>query len=101
MKRFVILPYAETDIKDTVHFYKARTEGFEKDFIKLIDASFLKISNNPEGFPKVKYDIRKFVVPKYSFCIYYVDRAEVLYILAIFHDRRNPKNWQKRRLIKL
>jgi len=100
MKRFVILPYAETDIKNTINFYKERTEGLEKDFIKVIDSSFLEISKNPDAFPKIQDDIRKFVVRKYSFCIYYIDRSEAFYILAVFHDRRNPKNWHKRRLIK-
>lgn len=98
MKRLIILPYAEIDIKETLTYYKERTEGLEKEFVNIIDSSFQYIQNNPEAFPIVKYDIRKYVVTKFEFCIYFIDREEALYIIAIFHDKRNPKDWLKRRI---
>jgi toxin ParE1/3/4 len=98
MKRLIILPYAEIDIKDTVIYYKEINEGLDSEFLKTIDSSFKKILKNPEAFPITKHDIRKFVVNKFSFCIYYIDRLEAVYILAIFHNKRNPKNLNKRRI---
>jgi len=100
MKRLIILPFAEIDIKETVSFYKEIGDGLDIDFIGEIDASFLEILKNPEAFPLAKYDIRKYVMRKFSFCIYYIDRKETLYILSVFHDKRNPKEWLKRRLNK-
>lgn len=98
MKRLIILPDAEIDIKETVSYYKERTEGLEKEFVKLIDTSCHDIKNNPETFPIVKYDIRKYVVAKFEFCIYFIDRKDALYIIAVFHDKRDPKEWHKRRI---
>jgi toxin ParE1/3/4 len=98
MKRLIILPYAENDIKDTLTYYNELNQGLEKEFIEIIDASFNEIIKSPDAFPKAKYDIKKFVVKKFSFCIYYIDRKEALYILAIFHDKRNPKELYKKRL---
>jgi plasmid stabilization system protein ParE len=100
MKRLIILPYAEIDIKDTVSYYREINEGIDEIFIKTIDASFKEILKNPDAYPIAKFDIRKFVVDKFSFCIYYIDRYEALYILAVFHDKRNPKNLYKRRVRK-
>jgi len=101
MKRLIFLPYAEIDIKDSIDYYRENTEGLEKDFIKIIDSSFREITKNPEAFPKIKFDIRKYVVSKFSFSIFYIDRQDFLYIIAVFHDKRNPKDWRKRsRLIK-
>ncbi len=98
MKKLIILPFAEIDIKDTVSYYKELNDGLDGDFINAIDSSFKEILKNPEAFPIAKYDIRKFVVGKFPFCIYYIDNVDTLYILAIFHDKRNPKDWTKRRL---
>ena len=98
MKRLIILPFAEIDIRDTVSYYREQSEGLDKDFINNIDSSFNEILKNPEAYPIAKYDIRKFVVSKFPFCIYYINNIDALYILAIFHDKRNPRDWTKRRL---
>jgi plasmid stabilization system protein ParE len=100
VKRLIILPFAETDIKETVSYFKEVRNDLDRDFIQAIDASFFEIFNNPVAFPIVKYDIRKFVMAKFPFCIYFVDKNEALYILSVFHDKRNPKEWQRRRLKK-
>ncbi|HEY5510404.1 MAG TPA: hypothetical protein VIK10_05175 [Prolixibacteraceae bacterium] len=98
VKHLIILPFAETDIKETVSYLKEVSDDLDRDFIREIDSSFFEILSNPVAFPIAKYDIRKFVMKKFSFCIYFVDRKEALYILSVFHDRRNPKDWQRRRL---
>lgn len=96
----IILPFAEKDIKETVSYFKEVSDNLDRDFIQAIDASFFEILNNPAALPIAKYDIRKFVMAKFPFCIYFVDKNEALYILSVFHDKRNPKDWQKRRLKK-
>ncbi len=100
MKRLIVLPFAEKDIKETVSFFNDVSDTLDRDFIQAIDASFFEILHNPEAFPIAKYDIRKFVMAKFPFCIYFVDRNEALFILSVFHDKRNPKDWQRRRLKK-
>jgi toxin ParE1/3/4 len=96
VKRIIILPYAEVDINDSVSFYKEQEEGLDKTFIKIISYSFKEILKNPEAYPLVKFEIRKFVVKEFPYCIFYINKVEAVYILAIFHDKRNPKSWKKR-----
>jgi plasmid stabilization system protein ParE len=98
VKRLVVLPFAEQDIKDSVSYFKGLENDKEKDFVNILNTSFQEILKNPETYPIAKYDIRKFVLTKYSFCVYYVERVDSLFIIAVFHDKRNPKDWQKRRL---
>lgn len=96
----IILPFAETDIKETVSYFKEVSDALDSDIILEIDSSFFEIFSNPTAFPIAKYDIRKFVMAKFPFCIYFIDREEALYILSVFHDKRNPRDWQRRRLRK-
>lgn len=100
MKRVIVLPDAEIDIKESVEFYDEQDEKLSSSFINIIDTSFKEIKKTPETFPLIKYDIRKFVVNKFSFCIYFVNRLEAIYIIAVFHDKRNPKDLYKRKLKK-
>lgn len=100
MKNMIILPFAEKDIKATVFYYKEQNKGLEIAFIDILDSSLKEILKNPEAFPIVKFDIRKFVIRKFPFCIYYIDSVDNLYIIAVFHDKRIPKEWSSRRLKK-
>ncbi len=98
MKRLVILPFAEIDLKETLDYYKEKTEGIDIVFLKEINSSFRQILKNPEIAPKYRRDIQKFVLSKFPFCIYYIDTVQVIYIFAIFHNKRNPKEWQRRKM---
>ena len=98
LKRLIILPFAEIDIKESVSYLKEVSDDLGHDFTQELDSSFYEILRNPEAFPIAKYDIRKFVMTKFSFCVYFVDRKEGLYILSVFQDKRNPKDWQRRKL---
>jgi len=70
MKRLIILPFAELDIKDTVAYYNNQKEGLEQEFINCIHSSFQDILENPEAFPIKKHSICKYVVDKFKFCIF-------------------------------
>jgi plasmid stabilization system protein ParE len=98
MKRIIILPFAELDIKQTVSYFEEISVDLKLDFIKIIDRSFKEITTNPDTYPIIKYDIRKFIIDRFPFCIYYIHSDEIIYVLAVFHDKRNPKIWQKRRI---
>ena len=50
VKRLIILPFAETDIKVTVSYFKEVSDALDRDFIQEIDASFFEILSNPAAF---------------------------------------------------
>ena len=95
--QIIILPFAELDIRDSVDHYKGIEDGLDIKFIKSINTKISHISKNPYAFPVEKYDIRKAVVDKFPFCIYFVPRTDTIYIMAVFHDKRNPQIWKQRR----
>lgn len=96
MKRIIVLPFAEQDLKDSIEFYKQISDELKSRFISVIDSSFLDIRKNPLAFRKIKHKIRKYVVTEFPFCIFYVDESEAIYVLAVFHTKRNPGIWKKR-----
>jgi len=98
MKRIIVLPQAEQDLKESAEFYKEVSVDLLNKFILAVDSSFIDIRRNPQAFPKTLKKIRKYVVSDFPFCIFYVDEADVIYILAVFHCKRNPEIWRKRNL---
>ena len=98
MIKVIILPFAERDIRDSVNNYANKEEGLEKKYLKVINHSFQLISENPLSFPIVRHKIRKLAIKDFPFNIFYVFENDSIYILAIFHTKRNPKVWKTRKL---
>jgi plasmid stabilization system protein ParE len=40
--------------------------------------------------------IRKAVVPRFPYCIFYRAEATRVHVIAVFHSSRNPAIWQGR-----
>ena len=90
MKRLIVLPFAELDIKDSVDYYKQVSDDLKESFIATLTTSFNNIFKNPLAYPKVKHEIRKCVISDFPFCIYFVDQVDAIFIIAVFHSKRNP-----------
>jgi toxin ParE1/3/4 len=52
---------------------------------------------NPDAFPEVFRGIRKAVVKRFPYCIYFRARGDIVVVLAVFHSARNPVFWQSRK----
>ena len=91
MKRIIFLPSAELDIKESANFYYEVNVELKDRFVRELSDSFEHIRKNPSAFPKVKNEIRKCLMLDFPFCIYFVEKTESIFILAVFHTKRNPK----------
>jgi len=97
MFKIIILPFAEQDIKDSFLYYSEKEEGLAKQFLSIIDQAFQIISANPLSFPFVNNPIRKFVIKNFPFNVYYIVEGDIVHILAVFHNKRNPRVLKSRK----
>ena len=87
---------AEADIAEAYQYYESCREGLGSDFISCIDGAISKIHNNPKQFRAVLDKVRRALVRKFLYGIYYtIDENEII-VLAVVHARRNPKHWKSR-----
>ncbi len=90
---------AETDVDEAVGWYVNEATAdvaarFLDEYIKLEEA----ISTRPLSFPVIYKDtIRKarFKKPFPYFVLFFL-QGNTIYIVAVFHDKRNPERWKKR-----
>lgn len=97
MNKIIVLPFAEQDIKDSIIYYAEKEEGLDKQFLSIINQAFQLISIKPFSFPFIKNPVRKFVIKNFPFNVYYIVENDVIYILAVYHQKRNPKMWKSRK----
>ena len=88
---------AETDFEESYKYYFEVSPEVADAFFKIINLSLEDIKRNPLIFPVAHEIIRKYVVKKFPFVIYYqIDNSKIK-VIAIFHTSRNPEIWNERR----
>jgi plasmid stabilization system protein ParE len=87
---------AEEDIEDAVEWYRLVGSGLEGEFIRSLEARLESIRRNPELYPIVYKNVRRALLRKFPYGLFYFAFDDTVVVLACFHTRRDPKDWQKR-----
>ncbi len=70
--------------------------GLGVDFVTRVQRVFDRISANALMHATVFADIRKAVVTRFPYCVFYRAHTDRLEVLAVFHSKRDPAIWQGR-----
>ena len=87
---------AEADLKESVIWYESQRIGLGDDFVNEIDAVAIRILKNPRQFPIVLQNIHKANLKNFPFNVFFVISDNSVYVIAIFHNSRDPKIWESR-----
>jgi plasmid stabilization system protein ParE len=93
-KALIIRPDAELDLAEAYSWYEARVSGLGSDFLLSIDASLSSIQRTPEMYLIVYKNVRRGLVRRFPYGVFYVVEEDRIVILGILHARRDPKTWQ-------
>ena len=94
--RIYLRPDAETDIEEAAQWYEKQREGLGDEFLDEVLSVFKIISNNPYMYAVVQRHIRRAVIHRFPFGIYYLIEEDSLVVVAVMHGSRHPKRWQQR-----
>lgn len=61
-----------------------------------MDENFSSIQQNPFADPIVYNDIPRKLFPRFPYGLFYVIQDDIVFVLACFHVKREPKQWQRR-----
>jgi plasmid stabilization system protein ParE len=87
---------AQVEFDEAFDWYNAQKPGLGLDFVAEIQRVFNRIAANPLMYPLVLKDIRKGVVRRFPYSIYYRLHLYGVEVIAVFHSSRNPMVWQSR-----
>ena len=91
-----LTPEAETDFTEAYAWYLARGSDLGADFLLSFDAVLSTLAEYPETYPEVHRDIRRALMRRFPYCIFYVLELDGPVVLGCFHARRDPTAWRRR-----
>ncbi len=92
----LISPEAQLDLEDAYYWYEDQNKGLGSEFIRVIDASLSAIQRNPFAYTSVDKQVRKKLVRKFPYGLFYIVKNENIVVIACFHIKRDPKQWKRR-----
>lgn len=94
--KIIVQPEAEAEAQDSFSWYESEKQGLGEEFFSQFRATLEAISHNPEQYPPIKRDIRRALLVRFPFAVFYVVQGDAVKVLAVFHSSRNPNEWRKR-----
>jgi toxin ParE1/3/4 len=101
--RVRLLEEAETEAQEAAGWYDERQAGLGQQFLDTLTHALEMIERQPQAFPRVSTndatrEVRRCVLQRFPYLLFYEVRAEEALVLAVAHARRRPNYWQHRRV---
>lgn len=97
MIRVRLRPAAEADIQEATDWYEERESGLGGKLLDELGDAFTRIRQLPLQFPVVETDVRRALLRRFPYAIYFLLRArDEAVVIAVLHQRRSPSLWRKR-----
>lgn len=92
----LLRPEAEADIGEAYQWYEEQTEGLGEEFLRAVDACLVAVQRIPTAYSPIHKHVRRALVRKFPYGVFYFIEVDRIIVLACFHVRRNPKQWLAR-----
>ena len=88
-----VLELAKLEIDDAREYYNLQTEKLGDSFRDDIKSCIDRIVLFPELYPRVVQDIRKSLLHRFPYSLFYVIEDETIIVLSVAHQSRKPHYW--------
>jgi plasmid stabilization system protein ParE len=92
----IITPEAEADLAEAKTWYERKREGLGEEFVLCVEAGLEHIRRAPEAATEVQPGVRRVVVRRFPYAIFYRVDPDQIAVLAVYHSKRDPRGWQER-----
>jgi toxin ParE1/3/4 len=92
----IITPEAEEDLAEAKAWYDRQHRGLGGDFILCVEEAFDRIRCIPEGAREVYPGVRRVVVRRFPYGVFYRVDSDQIAVIAVYDCRRDPRGWQAR-----
>ncbi len=97
MKRGVLFtPAAQAEVIEAQAWYDGEAAGLGARFRGEVDFVVQRLGTNPFQFPVVLADVRRARLRKFPYGLFFRVLDEAIFVIACFHSRRDPRQWQGR-----
>lgn len=87
---------AEADVRAAAEWYDAQRAGLGTEFTRAVRALLATIEREPQRYPIARGEVRRALLRRFPYAVYFVPLPNVTVVIACLHVRRDPDVWQSR-----
>ena len=87
---------ADAELAEARQWYAHQRQDLDLEFMDSVDEALTLVVRNPHLYPIVYRNLRRAVVRRFPFAIFFDIREDEIQVIAVFHSRRDPEDWQSR-----
>jgi toxin ParE1/3/4 len=92
----IVRPEAAREIQEAFDWYEGRSKGLGFDFLRVADACLSSVQRSPTAYQVVHERVRRALLRKFPYALFYLVTNDLIVVLACFHIKRSPADWQRR-----
>lgn len=92
----VLRPAAAADVEAAWLWYEAQREGLGDEFLQAVEDALKSIASFPESAPLVQGDIRRHLLRRFPYGLFYRLVQDHVVVVACLHAKRSPRVWRSR-----
>jgi len=85
------------EIGEAQTWYETQNPGLGEEFVAAIALQLKRLEQAPLLYAEVIPKVHRALLPRFPYGLFYVVREDLVHILAVLHDKRNPRQWPKAR----
>ncbi len=95
-RRVAVQPQSDLDIQAAAVWHEDQQPGLGVRFLAELDLVFGRIEENPLQFPLLKSEVRRALLHRFPYGVYFLTESHELKVLAVLHLHRQPDVWKSR-----
>jgi len=85
------------EIGEAQEWYELQSPGLGEEFIAAMELQLKRLGQAPLLYAEAIPNVRRALLPRFPYGLFYAVRGNLINVLAVLHDARNPRQWPKTR----
>ena len=87
---------AHLDVVEAVAWYEEQRSGLGAELLTELDVVMQRVIQTPLQFPEIREGVRRALLHRFPFSVYFRVGHETIDVVAILHHHRHPRVWEER-----
>lgn len=84
---------AAREVGEAYDWYEAQSQGLGNEFELAFELQLKRLEQVPLLYAEIVPGIRRTLLPRFPYSVFYTVRADLVHVLAVVHHARNPRRW--------
>lgn len=95
-REIIVRRETQLEIQEAFRHYQEISEGLGFEFMRSLDAALQSVKRNPFAYQKIYKEVRRVLIRKFPYAIFYVAEENRLVVIACYHQKRSEIDWLRR-----